>query len=117
LSIGNWIVRGLHSSVSEFLDVGRGNQAQDARYWLDHTILVGRSMWRRTRKWGANRGKGISGNESIWQVLWLAPWSGGWYKRYGGLDGDCRLRAFDEKPDLVTSIHDLDEWAPCTFSS
>jgi hypothetical protein len=35
----------------------------------------------------------------------------------GGSDGERKLRAFDENPDLVTSIPDLDERAPHTFSS
>jgi hypothetical protein len=41
---GNWIGRGLRSSIGDFSGVGRGYQAQDARYWLECAILMGRSM-------------------------------------------------------------------------
>ncbi|KAJ7800020.1 hypothetical protein B0H13DRAFT_2390655 [Mycena leptocephala] len=45
-------------------------------------------------------------------ALVLTPWSDGWYVRCQGSDGERKLHAFDEKPDLVTSIPDLDGRAP-----
>jgi hypothetical protein len=68
----------------------------------------------RARMWGTNSWKGFSDDEGVRGV---APWLDGWYMRCGGLDGERKLRAFDEKPDLGTSIPDLDERVPHMFSS
>jgi hypothetical protein len=75
---GNWIGRGLRSSVGDFSGVGRGYQAQDARYWLVHTILVGCSMQRRARMWSTNLWKGISDGESVQ-----------WESHHGRTGGTC----------------------------
>jgi hypothetical protein len=66
---GNWIRRGLRSSVGDFSGVGRGYQAQDACYWLVRTILMGHSMRHRTRMQGTNSWKRNSDDEGVQRGL------------------------------------------------
>jgi hypothetical protein len=115
---GNWIGRGLHSSVGDFPGVGRGYQAQDACYWLVSTILLGHSMWcllhsrivRGVQTWGKRNLRPVG-------IAWLAQWLDGSLVRFGALASNHKLHAFDGNPDLVTSIPNLDERVPRTFLS
>jgi hypothetical protein len=93
-------------SVGDFSGVGRGYQAQDAHYWLVRTIIVGRNTQRHARMWGMNSWKGISDDESVQRESYHLS------MRCRGSDGERKLRVFDEKPDLVTSIPSLDQWVP-----